>query len=476
MKISYRWLQEFVETDLAPREIAERLINAGIEVAAINPVVEGLSGVVIAEIEAIERDLGDDAGRSPEQALPGEAPRPDVLRDLWRAERGASACGPPSRHRGRPCPGIGAVKAAVIRGVSSEGMLCSEKELGLSDDHAGILVLPVDAPLGADLATYLGLDDWILEIEITPNRPDALSVVGVAREISALTGAPFRFPQVAVKEGEADAASLAAVEIEAPDLCPRFCARVITGSHGAPLAAVAGAAAPRGRVAPDQQPGRRDQLRHVGAGSAAPRLRLGHGRPAHDRGATRAGRGANHHARWAGPRARARHGHGGDPERALAVGGVMGGAESEVTDRTSTVLLEAAYWDPGSIRRTSRDPRARHRRGLSLRAGRRHRRGERGARPGRPAHGRPWRGDGGARDAGCVSGAEGSSTDHPQALQSGAPHRGLPGAERGGAHPAGARLRRRRLRGRSPGDRAELQARHLPGGRPRRGGHPHLGV
>jgi len=83
------------------------------------------------------------------------------------------------------------VKAAVIRGVSSEGMLCSEKDLGLSDDHAGILVLPVDAPLGADLATYLGLDDWILEIEITPNRPDALSIVGVAREISALTGAPL---------------------------------------------------------------------------------------------------------------------------------------------------------------------------------------------------------------------------------------------------------------------------------------------
>src|SRR5262249_18445379 len=109
------------------------------------------------------------------------------------------------------------------------GMLCSERELGLSDDHAGVLVLPADAPLGADLATYLGLDDWILEIEITPNRPDALSVVGVAREISALTGAPFRFPQVAVTECEVGASSLAAVEIQAPDLCPRFTARLITG-------------------------------------------------------------------------------------------------------------------------------------------------------------------------------------------------------------------------------------------------------
>src|SRR5262249_24468249 len=130
---------------------------------------------------------------------------------------------------GATLPKIGPVKAARIRGVTSEGILCSERELGLGEDHSGILVLPADAPLGADLATYLGLDDWTLEIEMTPNRPDALSVVGVAREISALTGAPFRFPQVAVKEGEREAASLAAVEIQAPDLCPRFTARVITG-------------------------------------------------------------------------------------------------------------------------------------------------------------------------------------------------------------------------------------------------------
>src|SRR5262249_2460832 len=130
---------------------------------------------------------------------------------------------------GATLPGLGEVKTAVIRGVTSEGMLCSERELGLSEDHAGILALPADAPLGADLVTYLGLDDWILQIEIPPNRPDALSVVGVAREVSALTGAPFRYTQRAVKETAPDASGLAAVEIEAPDLCPRFCARVITG-------------------------------------------------------------------------------------------------------------------------------------------------------------------------------------------------------------------------------------------------------
>src|SRR5213594_261135 len=228
MKISSRWLKEFVETELSPREIADWLVNAGIEVAAISPVVEGLSGVVIAEIEAIERDLGlTPAGhhnrlcrvRLPDRTFSVICGAPNAAAGL------RTAFAPP----GATLPASGAVKAVRIRGVSSEGILCSEKELGLSEDHGGILALPADAPLGADLSPYLGLDDTILEIEITPNRPDALSVVGVAREVAALTGAPFRFPQISVKEGETDAARIAEVEILDPDLCPRYAARVITG-------------------------------------------------------------------------------------------------------------------------------------------------------------------------------------------------------------------------------------------------------
>src|SRR5262249_60501403 len=89
--------------------------------------------------------------------------------------------------------------------------------------------LPADAPLGARLDRYLGLEDTIFDMEITPNRPDALSVVGVAREVAAITGAPFRFPQIAVTEGESDASGMASVEIIDPDLCPRYAARMITG-------------------------------------------------------------------------------------------------------------------------------------------------------------------------------------------------------------------------------------------------------
>ena len=228
MKISYRSLPEFTETKLPHATIANNLINAEIEVASVQPLVEGLSGVVIAEIEAIEQDLGvtpaghhnrlcrvalSDKSFSVVCGAPNAAPS---LR---------TAFAPP----GATLPGGRTIKAAKIRGTLSEGMLCSELELGIGQDASGILELPADAPLGAPLSRYLGLDDTILEIEITPNRPDALSVVGVAREVAALTGAPFRFPQIAVKEGETDAARIAEVEILDPDLCPRYAARVITG-------------------------------------------------------------------------------------------------------------------------------------------------------------------------------------------------------------------------------------------------------
>ena len=353
MKISHRWLKEFVETELTPREIADRLINAGIEVATITPVVEGLAGVVIAEIEEVERDLGaTPAGHRNKLcrvALPDR--KFSVICGAPNAVAGLrTAFAPP----GATLPGGGAVKAALIRGVSSEGILCSEKDLGLSLDHGGILALPGDAPLGADLGTYLGLDDWILEIEITPNRPDALSVVGVAREIAALTGAPFRFPQVAVKESEPEASSLAAVEVEAPDLCPRFCARVITGLTVRP-----------------SPPWLAQRLRAVGLRPINNLVDVTNyvmwelGQPLHafDFNTIAQHKIVVRRAR-AGERLITLDGQERalgpamamvcDPEHALAVGGVMGGAETEVTDRTTTVLLEAAYWDPGSIRRTSR--------------------------------------------------------------------------------------------------------------------------
>ena len=170
MKISHRWLLEFVETDLPPAAIANRLVNAGIEVPSVSPLVEGLSGVVVGEIEAIEKDLGvTPAGhhnRLCRVALPGK--KFSVICGAPNATAGLrTAFAPP----GATLPGGRAIKAAKIRGTVSEGMLCSELELGIGQDGSGILELPADAPLGAALIQYLGLDDAILEIEITTNRP-----------------------------------------------------------------------------------------------------------------------------------------------------------------------------------------------------------------------------------------------------------------------------------------------------------------
>jgi phenylalanyl-tRNA synthetase beta chain len=353
VKISCRWLKEFVDTDLGPREIADRLVNAGVEVASIAPVVEGLSGVVVGEIEAIEAEL--------DESRPGHRNR--LCRVVLPDRRLSVICGAPNvapglrsalAPAGATLPGGREIKIATIRGVVSEGMLCSEKELGLGPDNEGILALPPDAPLGADLTTYLGLDDAILEIEITPNRPDALSVVGVAREVAALTGAPFRFPQVAVKEGEPEAAALATVEIEAADLCPRFCARVITGLTVRP-----------------SPPWLAQRLRAVGLRPINNLVDVTNyvmwelGQPLHAFDYDRVG-GRKIVVRRARPGERITTLDGQvralgpdmamvcDAERALGVGGVMGGADSEVTGRTTSVLLEAAYWDPAGIRRTSR--------------------------------------------------------------------------------------------------------------------------
>jgi len=353
MKISYRWLREYVDTELPPARLGEILTNAGVPVEGITPLVEGLSGVVIGEIEAIEREVeGPRAGhqnRLCRVALPDR--KLSVLCGAPNAAPGLrTALAPP----GATLPGGRAISATTIRGTRSEGMLCSEKELGIGEDGAGILALPADAPLGADLATYLGLDDTLFEIEITPNRPDVLSIVGVAREVAALTGAPFRYPQVAVKEGGPEAAALAAVEIADPDLCPRYAARVITGVTVKP-----------------SPPWLAQRLRAVGLRPINNVVDVTNyvlwelGQPLHafDRDRLRGGCIVVRRAR-PGERLTTLDGRERaltpdmlmicDAERPVAVGGVMGGADSEVRPETTTVLLESAHFNPGSIRRTSR--------------------------------------------------------------------------------------------------------------------------
>jgi phenylalanyl-tRNA synthetase beta chain len=353
MKLSWRWIKEFVRTDLSPHDAADRLINAGVEVASVTPLVPELKGVVIGEVEAVQQDLGLHRGHHLVVVSVNSG------RERFSVVCGAPNCVPGVRAAFAPpsaiLPGGRRIEVATIRGVASQGMLCSARELGLGDDHeSGILLVDAGAPLGADLLEHLGLDDSILEVEITPNRPDCLSIVGVARELAALTGAKLQYPDCSVREDDEAAHGLARVRVDDPELCPRYAARVVR----------------RVRVAPSP-PWLAARLRAVGLRPISNIVdvtnyvlwELGHPLHAFDYDAVREHTIVVRRAR-SGERLTTLDGQDrtlddrmlviADPARAIGIAGVMGGANTEVTDRTTQVLLESAYFQPGSIRRTAR--------------------------------------------------------------------------------------------------------------------------
>jgi len=353
VKIPYGWLREFVALRLSAADAADRLINAGVEVAAVSPLAPaGLAGVVVGEIEAIERELGESHGH-----------RLVLCRVTTGRERFGVVCGAPNARAGARAafapPGatlpegrrVGVVR---LHGVESQGMLCSERELGLGDEHEAGLLLVDGARPGTDLVRALGLDDHVLEIEVTPNRPDCLSVLGVARELAALTGARLSPPAAAPREAGDRARDLVRVRIEAPDLCHRFTARVISGVTVGPSPAWMAA-----------------RLRAVGLRPISNVVdvtnyvlwELGHPLHAFD-WATVTGRTIVVRRARAGEPFTTLDGQTraltdrmlviADPERAIGLAGVMGGANTEVTAQTTRVLLESAYFQAASIRRTAR--------------------------------------------------------------------------------------------------------------------------
>lgn len=231
MQFSESWLRQFVNPSLTTDELSHALTMAGLEVEETRPLAPPFNSVVIAEI--LEAAQHPDADRlrvckvsvgalSPEplQIVCG-APNARVGIKIPCAMVGANL--PPAEAGGKPF----AIKVGKLRGVESYGMLCSGKEIGLGDDHAGIYELPADAPVGTDIREYLGLDDTIFTIKLTPNKADCLSVLGVAREVAAITGAELTLPKAAdVKETIADRV---AVKVIDKDLCGRFAGRVIRG-------------------------------------------------------------------------------------------------------------------------------------------------------------------------------------------------------------------------------------------------------
>jgi phenylalanyl-tRNA synthetase beta chain len=223
MQFNVEWLKKWVAIDLDANALADKLTAAGLEVDDVRPVGGEFSGIVVAEIESCEAHPNAD-----KLALCTVNDGSD--------ERLQIVCGAPNARAGIrvPLAQVGAtigpefkIKRAKLRGVESFGMLCSAKELGLSDDHSGLMELPGDAPLGTTLEDFLGLDDTIIEVDLTPNRADCLSIRGLARDVSASCNADFTAVDIEPVSAVIDASF--PITLESPADCPRYAGRIIRG-------------------------------------------------------------------------------------------------------------------------------------------------------------------------------------------------------------------------------------------------------
>ena len=368
MKVVLSWLREFCPTELSADELADALTGVGVKVEEVLRPWDGLSGVVVARVlEVSDHPDSDKLCVTRVDTGHGEATVAAGVRNMQVGDLVPYA--PP----GSRVPVLAdPLSIQTLRGVESHGMLCSPRELNVADVHTGIMILAEGLSLGADVAEAFGLRDAVLDIEIEPNRPDLMSVVGVAREASAVTGVPLVLPDVAPTESGAPASESASVEIRDLDGCPEYLARVIRGvrTGPAPIAAQARLSAA----------GMRPISNVVDATNYA-LLEIGH--PLHPFDLPLL-EGSAIIVRRAEPGEVLRTLDDidrvleaedlviADAAKAVAIAGVMGSAAAEVSEVTTDVLLESAYFQPTGILRTAR------RLGLSTEASQRF---ERGADP-----------------------------------------------------------------------------------------------
>ncbi|AKU90534.1 phenylalanine--tRNA ligase subunit beta [Vulgatibacter incomptus] len=350
MRISYKWLADLVEELPDVSELADKLTHAGLEVEGLERQGEGLSQVVVGQVLSKEPVAGSDKLNLCRVDVGGG----DHLSIVCGAANYGVGAKVPTALVGAVLPGGLRIEPRKLRGVDSAGMLCSAKELALDEDASGLMLLDDALAVGTPIAKALGLDDVALELNATPNRPDWLSHLGVAREVVALTGTRLVAQPVAVRESGADASSLVSIGIERPDRCGRYAARVAEGVRFGP--------SPRWLRARLETCGVRS-LGNVIDVTNYVLLETGHPLHAFDldrvRGSRIVVRGAH-----AGEKLVTLDGKErtldpddlviADAERALVLAGVMGGADAEVGEGTTRVLLESAYFDPAGIRRSSK--------------------------------------------------------------------------------------------------------------------------
>jgi phenylalanyl-tRNA synthetase beta chain len=225
MKFSENWLRNFVNPPLTTRDLAHVLTMAGLEVESIEPVAPAFSKVVVAEVISMRKHPDADNLNVCEVDI-GSAGNNESLQIVCGAANVSRGVKVPCALEGAQLPGI-AIKQTRIRGVQSDGMLCSARELGLEAASTGLLLLPADAPVGADFREYFELEDKLLTLKLTPNRGDCLGLTGIAREVAAITSETLKLP--AVKPIQSQITETLAIHVHAPDACPLYCGRVVRG-------------------------------------------------------------------------------------------------------------------------------------------------------------------------------------------------------------------------------------------------------
>ena len=355
MQFPESWLREYCNPKLTTQELADTLTMAGLEVEELDPVAPAFTGIVVGEIKEAVQHPDADRLRVCQVDVGG----PELLNIV---------CGAPNARVGIrvPCATVGAelppgadgkpfkIKIGKLRGMQSFGMLCSAKELGIADDHGGLLELPLDAPLGQNVREYLNLDDTLFTLKLTPNLAHCLSVYGVARELSALTGTPLKplsFPAAAVATQDK-----LPVKIEATDLCGRFSGRIVRNVNTQ-------VKTPQWML---------DRLARCGQRGVSPLVDISNyvmfelGRPSHIFDLDKISGGLN--VRWGkeGETLKLLNGNTIKIDDFIKVGviadehgleslaGIMGGDATAVSDDTKNIYIEAAFWFPKAVAGRSR--------------------------------------------------------------------------------------------------------------------------
>lgn len=349
MLISESWLRSFVNTTLDADALAHQLTMAGLEVEDVFTAAPAFTQVVVGHI--VEVAPHPDADRL--RVCKVDDGSGELLQIVCGAPNAAQGLKVPVARIGAELPGGMTIGAVKMRGVPSAGMLCSARELGLSTDHEGLMELPADAPVGADIREYLDLDDTVFELKMTPNRADCLSVLGVAREVAALNDLAMTVPSF-----EPVAVSIAdrvAVDVQSPDLCGRFVGRVIKGVN-------ARAATPEWMKRRLERAGQRPVSALVDISNY---VMLELGRPSHVFDLAKLQGGLE--VRWAKEGEKLELLSGKVIELNEKVGiiacngkieslaGIMGGEDTAVTLDTTDVYLESAFWWPEAIMGRARE-------------------------------------------------------------------------------------------------------------------------